>query len=101
MLTMPGAKNWAGGPPPAAPTMPNMDAFGSSPTASNAAAIPRLVFDIEQKLNDLAKAVPGQSEEIDKLKSHLRDVMAEMMASSEGPDTGGSGEIDTPMSPAY
>lgn len=76
-----------GGPPPggtpvglsnmkASPLQPGMDPTGISPAGGGSAGIAKMFYAIERSLDSLADAIPNQAEEIDKIKSALREILA-------------------------
>jgi hypothetical protein len=72
------------GPPPqmGAPTLANTPPSGPQVAGpEQGGALPRLVFQIEQSLQTLARALPGgSSQKIDSIREQLRGAVAEALA---------------------
>jgi len=68
-----------GGPPVQPPTEPTMSAIpmgAEGPASGQSAALPQLVFQIEQMIKTVARILPTQSGALDQIVSDLRDVLA-------------------------
>lgn len=74
-----------GGPPVQPPTVPTVSAI---PQADNSqglvAALPKLVFNIEQQLNTLARVLPQESEKLNEIRDSLRDVLSSALQRGAG-----------------
>lgn len=50
--------------------------FGDSQPSGGGGGIAKMFYAIERSLDSLASAIPDQAEEIDKIKSQLREILA-------------------------
>lgn len=87
MSTMPPNMKFGGPPPGATPAglsamkmSPMMsqseDPLGDSQPSGGGGGIAKMFYAIERSLDSLASAIPTQAEEIDKIKSQLREILA-------------------------
>lgn len=87
MASMPPNMKFGGPPPGATPVglssmkMSPMQGIGGAPTGDSEASgggagIAKMFYAIENSLDTLASAIPEQAEEIDKIKSALREVLS-------------------------
>jgi hypothetical protein len=68
------------------------------PTSSQAgSAVPRLFFSVESALDTIARAVPGTASRIDRIKTELRAILAELPELSGA--QGNPGGMTSPMGP--
>lgn len=75
-------------PPVPPPEIPAMSAYrpssapegGGGPGPGQAGAIPQLFFQADQALDTIASAVPTVANDIDSIKSALRDVLRKMLS---------------------
>lgn len=69
-----------GGPPVNPPTMPTLSAIPSgemdSPGPGMSAALPQLVFNVEQQIKTIARLLPDQSEALDQIVEELRNILS-------------------------
>lgn len=81
-----------GGPPPqmGAPSLANIPPSGPQMGGpEQGGALPRLVFQIEQSLQTLARALPpGSSQKIDMIREQLRGAVAEALSGGGEPAPG-------------
>ncbi len=87
------------GPPPPPPGSPSLAGIppapgggaGAGPPGPNqAGALPRLVFEIENSMKVLARALPGDAaEQIDSIVQQVRNVVAQALQGSGGSPSGG------------
>lgn len=78
-----------GGPPMAPPEAPTLSAFplsgggpggGDPAMASKIGALPRLIFQIEMLLDQVARAVPGAAEAVDQAKAVVRGILTKSVS---------------------
>jgi|SRR3990172_1929024 len=104
MASMP-PNRFQGGPPPGAmpQRMSAMHASPLRPDQSNpepqggGAGIARMFYAIERSLDSLASAIPDQSDQIDKIKSSLREVLAQAVSGGAA-FVGGEEKNQSPIS---
>ena len=83
------------GPPPLPPEIaalsqtPTSGQVGEGEKPNSKAGLPRLVFEIERSLDSIADAVPGVADQVDDMKSTLRDLLASALQGG-GQEQGGS-----------
>jgi hypothetical protein len=88
-------------PPAPPPDVPTLSSFqpnggGEDPSAFSAAALPKLFFNAEQALDEIAAVVPAFSKDIDMIKGDLREVLRQAIprgasSSKTMSSSGGSG----------
>lgn len=75
------------GPPPPAPGTPSLANIpqGQTPPADAGGALPRLVYQIDQSIQTLARALPAdQSQKLDAIRQQLREVVAGALSGGMG-----------------
>jgi hypothetical protein len=75
-----------GGPPVQPPTVPTVSSIpqDQADTGGLVAALPRLVFNVEQQLSTLARILPAQSEQLNGIRESLRAVLASALQRGAG-----------------
>lgn len=90
MTPIPPSLLMGGGPPVNPPSQPTLSAIPvdgtQGPGPGLSAAIPQLVFNVEQQIKTLARLLPNQSEELDDIVTALRDVMSRALQRATEPD---------------
>jgi hypothetical protein len=83
-------------PPPQMPTLSAMNSrssdsgIGGAEPAPKGQALLKLFHQLDMTIDAIASAAPGQSEALDSIKTHLKDVMTAIV-------NGGSGATETAM----
>src|SRR5262245_15339029 len=84
------------GPPSPPPDTPSLTAYrpvaggemegteGAGP--AQAGAVPRLFFQADQALDQIASAVPGASATIDRIKTELKDLLVQSLSGKASPE---------------
>lgn len=72
------------GSPSVAGIPPGPPQGGGPPGMGQAGALPRLVFEIENSLKTLARAMPDSSAEVDSIIQQLRNLVAQALQGSMG-----------------
>jgi len=81
-----------GRPPVTPPDMPTLSSVrvGEGPTGPGlSAALPRLFFELSQRIDTIARLLPGQSMQLDEIRSRLQEVLADAV---QNPEMGGREE---------
>lgn len=78
---------------------PNSAGPAGAPSPPTGGGLPRLFFGVEQALNTIASAVPGESEQIDSIKAQLREVLSKTLQSTRSSGSGTAGLKGGPGSP--
>jgi hypothetical protein len=98
------------GPPPPPPGSPSLAGIPPAPGAgpgagppgpNQAGALPKLVFELENSLKVLARALPGDAgEQIDSIIQQIRNIVAQALQGGGG-SSGGGPDKGAPPSSTY